>query len=75
MPSHFGRLILSHSKRLMNKVFRVIDGFYSNRIYYGDTDSGYTHKKYWSTLNVKGFVCESLGLGKNDYGNSGLFYA
>ena len=45
MPSHFGSYILSHSKRLMNDVFREIDGFYSNNIYYGDTDSGYTHKK------------------------------
>ena len=75
MPSHFGSFILSHSKRLMNEVFRVIDGFYSDCIYYGDTDSGYIHKKHWSTLVDKGFVGKSLGLGKNDYGNSGIFYA
>ena len=75
MPSHFGSSILSHSKRLMNDVFREIDGFYSNNIYYGDTDSGYIHKKHWSTLVDKGFVGKSLGLGKNDYGNSGIFYA
>ena len=75
MPSHFGSFILSHSKRLMNDVFREIDGFNSNNIYYGDTDSGYIHKKHWSTLVEKGFVGKSLGLGKNDYGNSGIFYA
>ena len=75
MPSHFGSYILSHSKRLMNNVFREIDGFYSNNIYYGDTDSGYIHKKHWSTLVEKGFVGKSLGLGKNDYGDSGIFYA
>ena len=75
MPSHFGSFILSHSRRLMNEVFRVIDGFYSDCIYYGDTDSGYIHKKHWSTLVDKGFVGKSLGLGKNDYGNSGIFYA
>ena len=75
MPSHFGIFILSHSKRLMNNVFREIDGFYSNNIYYGYTDSGYIHKKHWSTLVEKGFVGKSLGLGKNDYGNSGIFYA
>ena len=75
MPSHFGSNILSHSKRLMNEVFREIDGFYSNNIYYGDTDSGFIHKKHWSTLVDKGFVGKSLGLGKNDYGNSGIFYA
>ena len=75
MPSHFGSNILSHSKRLMNNVFHEIDGFYSNNIYYGDTDSGDIHKKHWSTLVEKGFVGKSLGLGKNDYGNSGIFYA
>ena len=75
MPSHFGSYILSHSKRLMNDVFREIDGFYSNNIYYGDTDSGYNHKKYWSILVEKGFVGKSFGLGKNDYGTSGIFYA
>ena len=75
MPSHFGSCILSHSKRLMNDVFREIDGFYSNNIYYGDTDSGQIHKKHWSTLFEKGYVGKSLGLGKNDYGDSGIFYA
>ena len=75
MPSHFGSYILSHSKRLMNDVFREIDGFYSNIIYYTDTDSGYIHKKHWSTLLEKGYVGKSLGQGKNDYGDSGIFYA
>ena len=75
MPSHFGSNILSHSKRLGNNVFHEIHGFYSNNIYYGDTDSGYIHKKHWSTLIEKGFVGKSLGLGKNDYGHSGIFYA
>ena len=40
MPSHFCRYFLSHSKRLMNDVISQIGGFYINRIYYGDTDSG-----------------------------------
>ena len=75
MPSHFGSYILSHSKRLMNDVFREIDGFYSNIIYYTDTDSGYIHKKHWSTLVEKEYVGKSLGQGKNDYGDSGIVYA
>ena len=75
MPSRFGTFILSHSKRLLNDVFREIDGFYSNNIYYGDTDSGYLQKKQWSTLVEKGFVGKYLGLGKIHYGNSGKFYA
>ena len=40
LPSQFESFILSHSKRLMNEVFRVIGGFYSDCIYYGETDSG-----------------------------------
>ena len=75
MPSLFGSYFLSHSRRLMNDVFREIYGFYSNCIYYGDTDSGCIYKKHWSTLVEKGFVGKSLGLGKNDYGNSGIIYA
>ena len=61
MPSHFGSFILSHSERLMNKVFHEIDRFYCYCIYYGDTDSGYIHKKHWSSLVEKGFVGKSLG--------------
>ena len=75
MPSHFGSYILSHSKRLMNDVMKQIGGFYNNSIYYTDTDSLYIHEKYWSDLVDNGFVGKSLGLGKNDYDNSGIFYA
>ena len=66
---------LGHCKRLVNTVIREIDGFYSNNIYYGDTDSAYIHKKHWSTLVDDGFVSESPGLGKNEYDNAGIFYA
>ena len=40
MPSHFGGYILSRSRRMMKDVFRELECFYSNNIYYGDTDSG-----------------------------------
>ena len=73
MPSHFGSLILSHSKRLMNDVIKQIGGFYIISIYYTDTGSLCKLKKYWSDLVDNGFVGKSLGLGKNDYGNSGIF--
>ena len=75
MPFHFGSYILSHSKRLMNNVIKQINGFYNRNIYYTDTDSLYIHKKYWSNLVDNEFVGKSLGLGKNDYGDSGIFYA
>ena len=58
----------------MNEVINQIEGFYNNSIFYGDTDSIYIHKKYWSDLVDKGFVDKPLGFGKNDYGNSGTFY-
>ena len=45
MPRHLGSFILGHSKRLMKKVIREIDGFYSNNSYYAVTDSAYIHKK------------------------------
>ena len=74
MPFHFGSFILSHSKRLMNAVIKQKGGFYNNSIYYTDTDSLYIHKNYWSNLVDIGFVGKYFGLGKNDYGNSGVFY-
>ena len=58
----------------MNNVFHEIDAFYNNIINYTDTDSGYI-QKYWNTLVEKGYVGISLGQGKNDYGDSGIFYA
>ena len=45
MPSHLGRDILSHSKRLMNEVSICINGFYSKNIIHGDTDSIYIFTK------------------------------
>ena len=74
-PSPFGRIILSHSKRLMNDVIKQIDGFENKSMQYTDTDSLYIHKKYWSSLDDNGFIDKSIGLGKNYYGNSDTIYA
>ena len=74
-PSHLGSYTLSHRKRLMNEVINQIGGFYKISFYYGDSDSMYIHTKNWSNLVDEGFIGKSLGLGKNDYGNSGVFYA
>ena len=41
MPLHLGAFVLSNSKRIMNKFIHAIDGFYTNDIYYTDTDSLY----------------------------------
>ena len=75
MPSLFGSYILSHSKRLMNRVIIQVGGFFNNSFYYTDTDSLYIHRNYWSDLVDNGFVGKFLGLGKNEYGNSGLIHA
>ena len=75
MPAHFGIYILSHCKRLMNDVIKQMGGLFNNSIYYTDTDSLYIHEKYWSDLVDNGFAGKFLGYGKNDYGNSGIFYA
>ena len=74
-PFHFGSLILSHSKRLMNDVILAPDGFKNNKIYYGDTDSVYIHKKDYSMLTEKGLIGKDLFQSKNDYGeNVGIVY-
>ena len=75
MPCCLGNYILGHCKRLKNKGIRKKDCFYSNNVYYGDTDSAHIHENYWSTLVDNGFVGKSLGLGKNDYGHASIFYA
>ena len=59
----------------MNEVINQTGGFYINIFYYGDTDSMYIYKKYWSNLVDIGFVGKSHGLNKNDHGNWGIFYA
>ena len=64
MPCNLFSYTLCHSKRLMNSVIRESEGFYSNNIYYGDTDDVYIHKKHWSTSVEKSFVGSSLGLAK-----------
>ena len=75
MQSHYGTYILSKSKRLMNDVIKQLGGFNNNTIYYGDTDFLYIHMKHWSSSVDNGFAGKGLGFSKNDYGNSGRFYA
>ena len=59
----------------MNEVINQKGDFKINSLYYGDTDSMYIHKKYSSNLVDNGFVSITLGLRKNDYGNSGIIHA
>ena len=45
LPAVLGAFILSYSKRIMNNFIGVINGFYNNSMYYGDTDSLFVEKK------------------------------
>ena len=66
--------ILSKSKRITNIFSNALDGFYSNDVYYTDTDSLYIENKHWDKLNKAGLVGKNLLQGKNDYKDGGIFY-
>ena len=58
----------------MNNFIHAIDRFYSNDVYYTDTDSLYIENKHWNKLDEGGLVGKNLLQCKNDYGDGGIFY-
>ena len=56
MPLHLGAFVLSNSKRIMYSFIHVINGFYTNDVYYTDTDSLYIENKHWNKLDNAGLV-------------------
>ena len=74
MPLHLGAFVLSNSKRIMNNFIHAINGFYTNDVYYTDTDSLYIENKHWDKLETAGLVGKGLLQGKNDYKDGGIFY-
>ena len=58
----------------MNNYIPAIDGFYTNDVYYTDTDSLYIENKHWESLDKAGLVGKNLLQGKNDYKHGGLWY-
>ena len=74
MPLHLGAFVLSNSKRIMNNFIHAINGFYTNDVYYTDTDSLYIESKHWDKLKEKHLVGKERGQGKNDYKDGGIFY-
>ena len=54
-------------KKIMNNFIHAINGFYTNDVYYGDTDSVYFEYKHWDKLDKAGLVVKNLLQGKNDY--------
>ena len=74
MTLHLGSFVLSNSKRIMNNFIHVIDGFYTNDLYYTDTDSVYIENKHWDKLEKADLVGKNLLQGKNNYRDGGIFY-
>ena len=48
----------------MDDVNNQLSGFFNNSIYYGDYDSLFIHKQYWSDLVDEGFAGKVLELSK-----------
>ena len=73
-PLHLGAFVLSNSKRIMNNFIHAINGFYTNDVYCGDTDSLYIENKIWHKLDKAGLIGNKVLQGKNDYKVGGIFY-
>ena len=74
LPLQLAVFILSDSKRIMNNFIHAINGFYTNDVYYTDTDSLYIESKHWDKLHEARLVGKDLLQGKNDYKDGGIFY-
>ena len=66
LPLQLAVFILSSSKRILNNFIHAIDGFYTNDVFYTDTDSLYIGNKHWDKLYKAGLVGKNLLQGKND---------
>ena len=74
MPLHLGASVLSNSKRIMNNFTHAIDGFYTNDVFYTDSDSLYNEGKHWNILDKAGLVGKNSLQGKCDYKDGGIVY-
>ena len=72
MLLHLGSFALSNSKRIMNSFIHAINGFHTNDVYYGDTDSLYIENKHREKLDKARLVRKNLLPGKNDYEDGGV---
>ena len=58
----------------MNNFIRAIDGFYSEDLYYENTDSMYIENKHWDSSDNVGLVGKNRLQNKNDYKDGGVWY-
>ena len=71
---HLNVFVLSKSKRIIDDFIHTIDEFYTNDVYYTDTDSLYIENKHWDKLDKAGLVGKNLLQGKSDYKDGGILY-
>ena len=57
----------------MNDFIHANDGFYTNDLYYEDTDSVYIENKHWNKLDRAGLVGKNRVQCKNDYKDGGIW--
>ena len=74
LPVQLAVFILSNSKRITNNFIHAINGFYTNDVYYTDTDSLYIESEPWDKLLEAELVGKNLLQGKKDYKGGGIFY-
>ena len=73
-PLQLGAFILSNSKRVMNNFIHAFNGFYTNDVFYNDTDSLYIENKHWDKSDKSGLVGKNRLQGKKDFGQGGIWY-
>ena len=56
LPLFLGAFSLSNSKIFLNNFIHALDGFYTNDLYYTDTDSLYIESKHFKKLDNAGLV-------------------
>ena len=74
IPLHLEAFVLIKSERLVNNFLHANDGFYTNDIYYTDTDSLYLENKHWNQFDNAELVRKFFLQGENDYRNKEIFY-
>ena len=75
MPLHLGPFVSSSSKRTRNNFIHANNGFYTNDVYYGETDSLYIENKPWHILDDARLVGKEMLQRNKDYKDGGIFYA
>ena len=60
LPLHLGASVPSNSKRIKINFIHAINGFYTNDVYYTDTDSFYIENKLWDKLDKGGLIEKGL---------------